>query len=131
MGKPNVKNTDINTTIKHLEASRCQALLNADWLRLQTLLSDDLVHVHANGRVDDKASYLLGIREQVDFLKLERSDLVVSVYDAVAVVTGGIDQLLRVKADGSMVEFHGLATQVWVRHEDEWKQVSFHATRLN
>jgi hypothetical protein len=44
-----------------LERRRCAALTSGDIEVLWELMADDLVHIHGNGAIDDKAGYLEGV----------------------------------------------------------------------
>ena len=123
-------NADQVVEVKQTEQARCQALLTEDWQSLRALLSDDLVHIHANGSMDDKESYLRGVSAQALFLKIERENLLVRIHGTTAIVTGHISQNLRLKADDRVVAFSGLVTQVWVLQNQSWRQTSFHAVHL-
>jgi hypothetical protein len=55
--------------IRRLENERGRALVRKDWHALAALIGEDLVHVHADGLVEDKAGYLESARAKLDFLK--------------------------------------------------------------
>jgi len=122
--------TLIQNEITRLEASRCLALVEADLETLDGLVADDVVHVHANGKTDDKAAYLAMVRGQIRFLTVARERLDVRVYGDMAVATGPLRQSIEIAATGVRVDMHIVTTQVWWRHADTWKQISFHATNL-
>jgi hypothetical protein len=123
-------NTDWAAEVQQAEQARCAALLNEDWQSLAALLSEDLVHIHANGGVDDKQSYLRGVSTQAVFLDVTRENLLVRIHGITAIVTGRIHQSLRLKTDDRVMMFSGLVTQIWVRHGQFWQQASFHAVHL-
>lgn len=114
--------------IARLEAERCRALVERDFASLQALVAHDLVHVHANGQVDDRQAYLEGLEKRFRFLRVVRRDLKVRVYDDVAVATGLLDQLIEIQATRQQLDVKFTTTQVWVRRENHWAQVSFQAT---
>jgi len=47
-------------TIRRLEDERGRALLAADWDTLDRLIAEDLVHIHANGAIEDRGAYFAG-----------------------------------------------------------------------
>ena len=53
--------------LRELESKRCTALVegNADFIA--ALLADDLVHIHGNATIDNKAGYLKGLQEKYVF----------------------------------------------------------------
>ena len=115
-------------TILALEQQRQQALLDGDIERLSNLVTDDLVHVHASGRVEDKDAYLAGVRNRFRFLSVQRPGLQVRVFGDIAIATGPLDQVLTIVATGQRHEMTSFATQVWVRQGANWRQASFQAT---
>jgi hypothetical protein len=117
--------------IKRLEELRTQALVNADWAALSGLLGDDLVHIHANGQIDDKAKYLEGVSSKLEFIKIERPSLDVRIYGDLAIATGLLNQTVRVKASGATIDMRAATTQAWICRDDRWLQISFQATRLD
>jgi ketosteroid isomerase-like protein len=101
------------------------------WHTLRSLLTDDLVHVHANGAVEDKASYMTTMATQFEILKVERASLDIRVLGETAIVTGPLKQLIRMMQSGSTVEMQAMATQIWVKQPGGWAQCGFHATRVS
>lgn len=113
-----------------LEAARCRALVAADIVALERIVADDVVHVHANGKADDKAAYLAMVKGAIRFLSAQREGLDVRVYDGLAVATGPLKQTIEVSATGQRTDMHVMTTQVWRRQDGSWQQVSFQATNL-
>ena len=125
-----MSSTEAASEVRALEDARCQALMARDFDKLDRLLASELVHVHANGQADDRETYLSGIRDRLEYLRVARPDLVVRVFGDSAVTTGVLDQTIRVKASGQTVDMRAFATQVWAKVDGSWKQVSFHASNL-
>jgi hypothetical protein len=121
-------NQEVAATIEQLEKERCRALTCGDYESLGQLLSEDLVHVHATGIIEDKAGYLKSIAAGLQFVRIERSSSKVRVYSDVAVMTGILEQTIRVLATNNIVEMRAVATQTWARSVTGWKQISFQAT---
>ncbi len=121
---------DVAAEIKNLEARRVQALLANDAEKLSALMAEDLVHVHATGRVENKAEYMEGVRTRLEFLKIERSELQIRMFGDVAVATGPLNQEVRLRNSGNLVDLKAVATQVWVKRAGGWVQSSFQATRV-
>src|SRR3546814_7464901 len=48
------------------------ALISRDVERLETLIADDLIHIHGNGKVEGKSEYLEGIRARYRFYRVDR-----------------------------------------------------------
>lgn len=107
--------------IVELEARRCAAIGAADGAALKEILSDDYVHVHATGKIDDLAGHIeaITLRPRVP----ERGPLSVRQYGDVAVVIG--EQINRI--DGK--ETIGVLQQVAVKRDGVWRFVSTQVTR--
>ena len=118
------------TEVHAVEEERIAALLAGDGDRLASLLADDLVHFHANGLMDSKASYLASGSVKLEFLKIERPELTIRLFGDVAIVTGTLNQTLRIRDSGAVVEMQGVATQVWVKQSGKWLQTTYHAGRI-
>jgi ketosteroid isomerase-like protein len=120
----------VRDEVIRLEAARCRALVAADIDTLDRLVSDDVVHVHANGKTDDKKAYLAMVGGVIRFLSAERAHLDVRVYDQLAVATGPLRQSIEISATGQRSDMHIMTTQVWRFDTGAWRQVSFQATAL-
>lgn len=120
----------ITETITRLENARCHALVEGDLRALGKLVDDQLVHIHATGQVDDKAAYLRLVENAIRFLRVERQDMQVQVHTDVAVATGRLMQSIEFRATGERREMDVITTQVWLRRDDAWRQISFQATNL-
>ena len=105
-------------------------MVAGDISRLSEMVADDLVHVHASGRVEDKAAYLEGVRSRFRFLSVRRPRLDVRVFGDTAIVTGPLELLLTLMATGQELTMNAYATQVWVRREHRWRLASFHASNV-
>ncbi|HZZ11498.1 MAG TPA: nuclear transport factor 2 family protein [Paraburkholderia sp.] len=121
---------NVQQEIIRLEQARCRALVDADIDSLQKLVSDDVVHVHANGKTDDKQAYLAMVGKQIRFLEAGRESLEVRVYGDIAIATGRLDQLIEMTQTAQRIDMHVITTQVWVRLGANWQQASFQATNL-
>jgi ketosteroid isomerase-like protein len=117
--------------IKRLEEERGRALVSKDWPALAALMAEDLVHVHANGLVDDKVSYLESARTKLDYLKFQRLSFDIRCYGDLVVATGTLFQTLRVKGPETVVDVKAATTQTWVRRDNRWLQNTFQATRTD
>jgi ketosteroid isomerase-like protein len=116
--------------IRGAEDARIASLLAGDCDKLASLLADDLVHVHANGLIDSKTSFLNSVSEKLDFLKIERQELQIRRFGDAAIVTGPLNQTMRIRGSGAVVEMQCVATQVWVKTSGTWQQNSYHASRI-
>lgn len=127
------------STLRHdiaqCERRRCEALVKGDMAALERLLTQDLLHIHANGQSEDRSTYLNTVAQHLDFLAVNRTDLQICMASAsadVAVATGELRQTIRVRATGQQIDMRIVTTQVWQLCEADgmWRQLSFHATNL-
>ena len=121
---------DAESCVRKLEGERMKALLAKDWETLGSLLAEDLVHIHTNGTVEDKPTYLKTMANKFDVLRIDRPSLVVRVFGDSAMVTGPLNQAVRIQPAGGIVDIQAVATQLWVRRQGRWTQCSFQATRV-
>jgi len=125
-----MSHTDLQAQIESLELARGNALLREDWNSLATLISPDLVHIHANGAVEDREAYLEGVRTRLAFKTFERESLQVRGSVDHAIATGVLKQTLLDRVSGARFDIRVITTQVWVKSAQGWQQASFHATHL-
>ena len=112
-----------------LENERIRALVEKDYASLRSLLDESLVHVHTTGKLEDYASYIEGVTTNLEFFAIRRGSLEVRIFGGAAIMTGPLDQHLRIKASETEMELAAFATQVWVTSGSGWKLASFHACR--
>jgi ketosteroid isomerase-like protein len=113
-----------------LEETRCRALVAGDLEALGKLISDDVQHIHATGKVDDKAAYLDMVGKHIRFLEASRQNLDVRIYGDVAIATGRLEQTIEFKQTTERLAMKVMTTQVWVRRATTWEQASFQATNI-
>ena len=121
----------VRDEILALEKRRCTALTSGDVEALGELMADDLVHIHGNGAMDDKAGYLNGVETKYVFHRVERGDLNVRMYGDIAVVIGPLDQTVSVRGIDKLNQIKAIATQTWVRTSAGWKQSTCHNAFLS
>ena len=119
-------NADAEQQIREAERARCDCLMRSDVDALSALMADDLVHIHGNGHIDDKAGYLDGVAKKFRFHNVERHDLRVRVYGAVAVMTGRLTQTVVVRATEQSHPIEAVTTQTWNRTDRGWLQSTCH-----
>ncbi|WP_053160860.1 nuclear transport factor 2 family protein [Pseudomonas sp. P1.8] len=113
-----------------LEQERRRALVEEDYWRVAQLFADDLVYVHTTGLVQGKAEYLDYAKSAVDYLDIERGELLIRFYgEHLAVMTGPQCNTLRKRGGDQSIRGEGFATQVWAFGEQGWQITSFHGTR--
>lgn len=97
--------------IHRLEDERGRALVAADWVTLDHLLSENLVHIHANGAIEDRNAYFTGLRKKLEFLRFERETLEIRGQGDVAVATGILRQTLRDRESNNIFDVRLVTTR--------------------
>ena len=116
--------------LSSMEQRRCQALMDGDAATLESMLTDDLVHVHLSGKTDTKAGYMAGFRNEYLFRDVTRGDLTIRVFGDAAVMTGPLSQTLIVRASGEELAVSAVTTQVWNRTGKGWELNTCHNAPL-
>ena len=106
-----------------LEQRRQDALATADGAALAALFSQDYVHCHATGVVQDKAQMIKHMLATP--LRVAPRTPQVRVYGDVGLLTGEMTNI-NIETDEQVSLF---VTQVARRFDEGWKFVSFQATR--
>jgi len=120
----------IEAEVTRVDASRVDALLKGDLKALEALFSDDMVYIHAAGRIDSKQPYLAmlaaGNLTYVS-LRYDPPASVVAVGPDTALVTGRATIDAKNKA-GQVTTRILTTTTVYVRKPAGWKVVSYQGT---
>ncbi|MBF9233865.1 nuclear transport factor 2 family protein [Microvirga alba] len=116
--------------ILEADDARRQAMMAGDADALSEILADELVHIHANGRADNKEAYLAMIRRDPDaYRRVDRQEANVSVSSDVGWVTGV--QAIVIERNGRRTDAEMSFMSVWVRQGECWRMAAFGATRRN
>jgi uncharacterized protein (TIGR02246 family) len=122
----------IEAEISQLDATRVAALLKGDLPALERLYSDDLVYIHAAGRVDSKKQYLAMLAAgnlTYASLRYDPPARVVVAGRDTAVVTGRATIEARSKS-GQITKRVLTTTTVYVRTPGGWQVVSYQGTPI-
>ena len=113
------------------EQARVAALDRSDVGALRKILADDLMYVHASGRVDTKASLLKAIRSgELHYFSWEPVRLKVRVLGNTAVIDGEYAVHVkdsRVQKDPFSVNVFFLT--VYAHRNGSWHQIAWQSTR--
>lgn len=104
------------------EARRCAAIAAGDFDTLATMLSDDYLHTHGDGRVGDKADYIKGVRNAPRVPV--RDNLVVRLFGETAVLTGDLHNTIHLPDRREPLVIEASATFVLYEIDGEWRFVS-------
>lgn len=113
------------------ERARADAVIAGDLDRLQALLADDLVYVHATGLRHDRAQWLAYLASGPRFLAVDLVAHEVSVMTGCALVVGELHLRLLRSPGSEPVEARSWVSQLWVReHADAaWRLRLLQSTR--
>lgn len=125
-----MNNSAFEQQLLEREAARGRALVARDFTMLESLLSEDLIHVHSTGVVQDKAVYLDYVRGPLTFLSVERRDLKVKILGNAAVMTGYMSNVMQPPGPAAPVTVDSHVVQVWTLGTAGWQISLFQATRL-
>ena len=109
------------------EQARAAAFAGGDAEALRKLLADELVFVHASGRVDRKESYLAFVRSgAAKYQGVDNSDMSVHVFDHVAVVKGIVSA--KVMHEGVLKNPRNHFISTWVKRDGAAQLVAWQHT---
>lgn len=115
--------------ILQTERRRFEAMVKGDLAALESILADDLQYTHSNGAFDTKASFIGALKSgELQYQGVMPEDLRARVYGSTAVLTGV--SLMNVRVRGQQASFRVRFTDVYVKRDDRWQMVAWHASRL-
>jgi ketosteroid isomerase-like protein len=109
-----------------MEQERIRALIDVDVPALHALMADDLVHIHSNGMVHDKAALINHVETGRAFRAIDRGPLSVRVTGDTAIMHGAITNHMVVGGNPRLME--GMVTQVLRREQGSWRFAHFQFT---
>lgn len=120
---------DIRSQVLAADESRYQALYRQDLAALgRMLVDDDYVHIHANGKVDDKAAFLASIEAaRYRFIEAERTEQQVRLAGPLVLLHGRTRTTLDVAGETKVMD--NAFTTVWKQTEEGLKLLHWQATK--
>jgi ketosteroid isomerase-like protein len=111
------------------DEARLRAMERMDLPTLERLFADELVYVHSTGKHEGKQTYLASLRSgHIEYRRLRRDAMTVSVNEDTATVVSNIEIGLRVDGDDKVLDAKSLG--VWVKRENRWVLIAISMTRL-
>ena len=111
------------------EDARAVAMIRQDIAALGRLLSEDLIWIHSSGQALGKSSFLARIAEGRDrYLAIKRSEVVLRLYGAIAIVTGIAE--IEATVDGKPKSVRNRFTNIWYGEGEDLRVVSCQSTRV-
>lgn len=119
--------TNTQTKLLALESRRCAAISAGDIDVLKAMLSDDYVHVHMTGRVDNRDGHLNAVSSRPR--RTTRGELNIRVYGDLAVLTGELTNFMQTR-DGQTNEVVAFCHEVAARINGAWQFIAIQLTPL-
>jgi hypothetical protein len=124
---PSIAELNDAKELTRLETVWNNAYVQGDAAALEALCADDLVATMTNMQVLNKAQSLGILKSgRVKFQRYETSELRIRVYDNAAVVTGRLQRTRLTDAGEANDSWR--FTKVYVRHDNKWQVVAWHAS---
>ena len=131
--------TDIPSKTENYESMKGEVLAAHDQRRIATLngdadtvdamMTDDLTFTHPNAAVDTKEQFIGALRSKgLQYQSITDEDLNVRVQGTTGVVSG----ICRIIVDalGTTYDVRVQFSEVWVKKDDSWKMMLWHATEV-
>lgn len=112
------------------ERQRCEALENDDFALLRGLISKDIIHTHTRGNTDDFDSFFYHIQNRIEFVQCRRGPLTVRIIGNVAIMTGPMQNVVRLRGGSEDIEVSAQVMQAWKWQGDRWQLLAFQATTV-
>lgn len=114
--------------ISELEASRYQAMTDADTATLGELLAADFVYTHSDTKTDGRQSFIGKLASgALDYGPVEHPESSILVHGDCALVFG--DMRGPVHVDGQLRVLNNRVLAVWVREDGRWVLLAVQPTR--
>tara|TARA_B110001454_G_scaffold209723_1_gene223493 strand:+ start:4337 stop:4738 length:402 start_codon:yes stop_codon:yes gene_type:complete len=112
------------------EQRRCEALKSDDFDTLRDLISTDIVHTHTRGNTDDFDSFFHHIQNRIEFVSCTRGPLSVRIIGSVAIMTGRMQNIVRLRGESDDITVSAQVMQAWEWQGDRWVLFAFQATTV-
>ena len=110
------------------DGARLQAIIASDADALDRLSTAELTFVHANGRQDDKTTYLDSVREgRIRYRTITRGETTVKVTGGVAILCASMS--VEVTIAGEALSSAVRYMSVWTKHTDDWQMLAIDMVR--
>ncbi|RZJ91038.1 MAG: nuclear transport factor 2 family protein [Chryseobacterium sp.] len=125
--KPNTGEAEQEVKTAH-EKRRVETL-NGNWEAVSSMMADDLTFTHANAVVEDKTQFIDALKsKRLRYRKLADENLKVRVHDNTGVVSGICH--IVVDASGTTIDLRVEFTELWVKKDNKWSMLLWHATQV-
>lgn len=120
---------EIEARVLEADEARYQALYRQDVATLREMLLEDYVHVHANGKTDDKPAFLASIAAaRYRFIEAERTGQQVRLAGPIVLLHGTTRTTLDVA--GEIKVMNNAFVTAWKQTKDGLRLLHWQATKL-
>lgn len=127
-GRPLAGQDDPAGQVRAAELARFAAQVSRDTAALRSLLGDDLVYIHSNALVEDKAHFIETVATgRIVYDSVAPGEMRHRVFGDAAVGNGRVR--VRVRMNGQSIGVDLLFTTVHVRRNGRWQLVAWQSTR--
>lgn len=121
---------DAKQEVLEAHEQRRLATLNGDAQAVASMMTEDLTFTHANAVVESKAQFIEALEtRRLQYQAItDEEDIIIRVNGGTGVVSG-ICRIL-VDASGTMIDIRVAFTELWVKEQDSWKMMLWHATEV-
>jgi ketosteroid isomerase-like protein len=121
--------TQAQNPIANTEQQRFEAMIHRDTNSLKTLLADDLVYIHSNAYLENKAQHLEAIATgSIQYQSIERTSLQTRQYGNMAINNGVAHVKGIFKTTPFDVQFR--YTAVYRKKKKIWQLCNWQSTRM-
>lgn len=128
--KDNASSAGAEAEVMELERQRRAALVAGDRPALEALLSEDLLHIHTDGKADTKGYFLDQLGKRVRFLSITPGAEQAIVRDGCVVISAELALVVQAQGMDAPLNMQNRVLSVWAREGDAWRQVAYQATRI-
>ncbi|MCU0323653.1 MAG: nuclear transport factor 2 family protein [Spirosomaceae bacterium] len=120
----------IEKEVIEIEKKRFDALVNKDYVFLERVFSEQLIYNHADGKIDNKQSFLQGLKDgRRTYKSIGLDTISVQQFDKTAIIRGDVN-FLRINKNQQQIAQKLRYSAVYVLQKKEWRMVSWHSTDI-
>jgi ABC-type phosphate/phosphonate transport system substrate-binding protein len=120
---------DAKQEVEIAHEKRRTATLDGNWEAVASMMTDDLTFTHANAVVENKAQFIDALKsKRLQYKTLADDNVKVRVHDITGVVSGICH--IVVDASGTLIDLRVEFTELWVKKDNKWMMLLWHATEV-
>lgn len=125
--KSSTKDAEIEVKAAHEE--RRVTTLDGNWEAVASMMTNDLTFTHANAVVENKAQFIDALKsKRLQYKTLANDNVKVRVHGNTGIVSGICH--IVVDASGTLIDLRVEFTELWVKKENKWMMLLWHATEV-